>query len=70
MKLSDNAICDFQKTHQSRFGISLSEEEANEKGLELLEFMKIVYREVPKVNQEFLNSLRIEGLEHKDAMYK
>jgi hypothetical protein len=70
MKLSDKAIFDFQKIYQSIFGVGLNEEEANEKGLELLEFMQMVYREVPKKDQAFLNSLDITGLEHNNAIYK
>ncbi len=70
MKLSQKAIFDFQKIYQDRFGINLNEEEANEKGLELLGFIQMIYKEVPKKDQKLLNSLDNRGLEHNDAMYK
>lgn len=70
MKLSQRAISGFQRIFQNMYGIKLSEEEANEKGLELLEFIQMVYKEVPKKDQELLNSLDEKGLERNDAIYK
>ncbi len=69
MKLSQKAIHEFQNIYQKINGVSLNEIEANEKGLELLEFMQMVYKEVPKEDQAFLNSLDITDLEHNDAIY-
>ena len=48
MQLSNKAINDFKKIYQKSFGVSLSDNEANEKGLELLTFFKLVYRPIPK----------------------
>ncbi len=70
MKLSQKAIHEFQKIYQEKFGISLKDDEANKKGLELLEFIKMIYQEVPKKDQDLLNSRNILSLEHNDAMYK
>jgi len=54
MQLSINAITDFKKIYQTKFGVSLSDIEANEKGVELLEFFSLVYRAVPKNEYERL----------------
>ena len=70
MKLSQRAISDFQRIYQSKYGINLCEEEANEKGVELLEFMQMIYKEVPEKDQKLLNSLDVKGLERNDAIYK
>jgi len=48
MQLSNKAIADFKKIYQKKFGVSLSNVEANEKGLELLNLFKLVYRPIPK----------------------
>lgn len=48
MQLSAAAITDFKKIYEQRFGEVLSDEEANEKGLDLLRFMKLIYRPIPK----------------------
>ncbi len=48
MQLSINAITDFKKIYQTKFGVNLADTEANEKGIELLEFFSLVYRPVPK----------------------
>lgn len=48
MQLSTKAIVDFKKVYQKKFGVSLADIEANEKGLELLNLFKLVYRLIPK----------------------
>jgi len=44
MKLSDKAIQDFKKIYQKRFKIRLSDDDANRLGIELLNFVKLMYR--------------------------
>jgi len=48
MQLSINAITDFKKVYQKKFGVNLTDSEANEKGVELLEFFSLVYKPIPK----------------------
>lgn len=51
MQLSNKAINDFKKIYLEEFGVDLTDEEANKKGLELLEFMKLIYQPIP-INSE------------------
>ena len=48
MQLSDQAISDFKKIYQDIKGVLLSDEEANAKGIELLKFIKLIYRPILK----------------------
>lgn len=48
MKLSSLALQEFKECYQKRFGVVLDDDEANEKGLDLLRFFCIVYRPIPK----------------------
>jgi hypothetical protein len=48
MKLSSQALQEFKECYQKRFGVVLDDEEANEKGIDLLNFFRIVYRPMPK----------------------
>ena len=54
MRLSKNAIKEFKKIYLKEFGQTLSDEEAQEKGLNLLSLFKIIYRAIPedKKNRE------------------
>lgn len=47
-RLSQKAIDDFKKIYFQHQGINLSDDEANTKGLEVLEMVKIVFRDIPK----------------------
>lgn len=47
MQLSQQAIRDFKKTYLKVKGKKLSNREANEKGLKLLNFFKLVYKPIP-----------------------
>lgn len=47
MKLSIEAITDFKKIYLAEFGIKLTDDEANSKGLELLNFIKLIYKPIP-----------------------
>lgn len=49
-KLSDKAIQKFKEIYQSEFGIDLDDIEANRLGVELLEFFKLIYRSIPKMD--------------------
>jgi hypothetical protein len=47
MQLSKKAIDDFKKIYFEEFKVELSDEEANVKGLELLNFIKLIYKPIP-----------------------
>lgn len=47
MQLSQKAITDFKKIYFEEFKVELTDEEANKKGLELLEFIKLIYKPIP-----------------------
>lgn len=46
--LSQKAISDFKKIWKKEFKEEISDEKAEEKGLELLKFMKLIYKPIPK----------------------
>ena len=48
MQLSKKALDKFKQIYQKEFMVELSDEEANEKGLELLEFFRLIYKPIPK----------------------
>lgn len=48
MQLSNRAITDFKKIYQKKFGVDLNDDDANEKGVELLNLFRLVYRPIPK----------------------
>ena len=47
MQLSKRAIDDFKKIYFEEFKVKLTNEEANKKGVELLEFIKLIYKPIP-----------------------
>lgn len=47
MQLSRKAIDDFKKIYFEEFKVELTDEEANVKGLDLLNFMKLIYKPIP-----------------------
>ena len=47
MQLSKKAIDDFKKIYLEEFRVDLTDEEANKKGMELLEFLKLIYQPIP-----------------------
>ena len=53
-QLSQEAINSFKDIYLKHEGIALSDEQANSKGLEVLEMMKIIYRDIPKDEYEKL----------------
>lgn len=54
MQLSKRAIDDFKKIYLAEFKVSLSDEQANSKGLGLLNLVKLIYRPINKNENEKL----------------
>lgn len=50
MKLSEKAIKDFRNIFHKYYRVLLNEEDANKKGIELLEFMRLIYKPIPRKN--------------------
>lgn len=48
MQLSIKAISDFKKIYVNKYGINLTDNEANERGMELLTLFRLIYRPIPK----------------------
>lgn len=48
MKLTQQAIKDFQEACLKDFGEKISDAEAEEMGIELLSLFKIIYKPIPK----------------------
>ena len=53
-QLSREALDSFKAIYFQHEGVELTDEQANTKGLEILEMMKIVYRDIPKNEYEKL----------------
>lgn len=51
-QLSDRAIATFKDVYFSEYGVKLADDDANTKGLELLQWMKVIYRPIPKENKD------------------
>jgi len=56
MKLSNEAIKEFKEIYKREFGKIISDEEAQEKGQNLLSFFKIIYRAIPEDENKEINS--------------
>jgi len=52
MKLSQKAINEFKRIYFEEFKVSLSDEEANQKGLELLQFIRLIYKPITKGGEQ------------------
>lgn len=50
MKLSQGALEEFKQIYFRKFGEKISDEVANEYGLNLLQFVRLIYRSIPKTN--------------------
>lgn len=46
--LSKKALQDYKAIYKKRYGVELSDQEAQEKGRKLLEFFKLIYQPIPK----------------------
>lgn len=53
LMLSEKALSKFKEIYQKEFGAQLTDEQASRKGLELLSFFKLIYRPIPKEDEEF-----------------
>ena len=69
MQLSLQAISDFKAIYQRQFARMLSDDEANQKGLELLEFFQYMSKPIPKDDEPFFLSLNDENEASNQAMY-
>jgi len=54
MTLSSKATSDFSEIYLKKFGVSLSADEAERLALELLGFMKLIYRPILKKDYQVL----------------
>ena len=57
MKLSEEAIKEFKKIYYQEYGKQISDEEAQEKGQNLLSLFKIIYRAIPEDENKENNNL-------------
>lgn len=57
--LSKKAISEFKRIYLKEFGNKLNDNEANEKGLELLNFFKLIFKPIPKTDMKLLKKLII-----------
>ena len=57
MQLSHEAIQSFITLYEKKYSFTLSESEANSKGLDLLELIQVLCRNIPQENAAFLKSL-------------
>lgn len=48
MKISKEKLDEFKQIYHRQFGEEISDEEAFEMGLELLNFLRVIYRPLPK----------------------
>lgn len=48
MELNKKAIDSFKGIYFEEFRVKLTDEEANKRGLALLEFIKLIYKPIPK----------------------
>jgi len=55
MKLSKEAIDNFKKVYFEEFGVNLTDEDANERGLALLNFVSLIARPIPKESSNLKN---------------
>lgn len=55
MKLSKKAIKEFKEIYFKKFNVKLTDEKANELGVELLEFFSLIYQPIPKKDYERLH---------------
>lgn len=55
MNLSNKAISEFQNIYKSVYGSEIAADRAEDMGLKLLNFFKIIYRQVPVLEQDKLN---------------
>lgn len=62
MRLTDEHIRKFQAIYKARFGVDLTEDEAREKGTQLLRLMELVYKPMSNEEYELVQKRRLETL--------
>jgi hypothetical protein len=58
MSLSQKAITDFSSIYAGRYGIDLSDEEAERKAIQLLSLFKLIYRPVSATDKAVLEGFK------------
>jgi hypothetical protein len=56
MRLTDKHISDFQKLYLEEYGVKLSEDEALERGIELIELVRTIYKPITKEEYKKYNN--------------
>ncbi len=56
IRLSLKALESFKKLYLEEYGVSLSDEDANRLGLELLQFVSLIYRPIPVKDSDLVRS--------------
>ena len=62
MVLTDENITDFQALYKSKFGVEITHEEANEKGMKLARLMSLVYNPMTQEEYDRVQKRRAEIL--------
>lgn len=47
-QLTEEGLTTFKEKYLQMYGVQLTDEVANEKGLELLRFIRVIYKPIPK----------------------
>lgn len=69
MKLSIKAITELKTIYKTQFGVELTDDDANIKGLELLKFFQYLSKPIPKENEQYFVSLNVDDGASNQAMY-
>jgi hypothetical protein len=69
MRLSTKAISEFKQIYKNQFGVELTDDETNTKGLELLKFFQVMSKPIPKENEAYFLSLNVEDGVSNQPMY-
>lgn len=48
MRLSNKAIIDFKKIYFVKYGLEITDDKANDLGIQLLQLMELIYKPIPK----------------------
>ncbi len=70
MKIDDKALEEFQKLYEEQFGERLSKDDAFQQAHKLLQLVKLVYKPIPKNNQEApIVKIDLSKQENKNDFY-
>jgi len=61
MQLSKQAINEFKEIYFKTFGVKISDAEANQKGLQLLSYFKLFYKQMPTKDKCLIKKLSFES---------